>query len=148
MRVEEGWTDLDAIEERDLRFADTIPAAAALELCEGPSASSYYRTDDERRVAWLRDRDTLIAAHRRHHPGTRPWAFWHYEARREPPTAGEQLAYLRVRGLIGVEERRSAENGRAILSGDAAVAMPSNGAPRGAGPNGDNGTVAGRRKGR
>jgi hypothetical protein len=49
----------------------------------GPCRERAFASDDERRAAWIRDRDRLLAMFSSG-PGRRPQAWWRYDA----PTAG------------------------------------------------------------
>jgi hypothetical protein len=44
---------------------------------------SAFRDEAARRRAWEEHREELIAEGKRRRPGSRPWAWWHYEAGRE-----------------------------------------------------------------
>lgn len=49
-----------------------------MELAIGPGARSAFADERERRRAWERHRDELLALEP---PGGRPWAWWFYEQR-------------------------------------------------------------------
>src|SRR5262245_60628943 len=62
---------------RRVRARATRSRAAELrELRDGPGPKSIFATAEERREAWERHREALMASMR---PGFRPWAFWELE---------------------------------------------------------------------
>ena len=56
---------------------DDLTFAQFTELAIGPSSEPMFADDAARRAAWSAHRDELLAVSA---PGTRPWAFWRFEA--------------------------------------------------------------------
>ncbi|MDX6640630.1 MAG: hypothetical protein QOF12_1641 [Solirubrobacteraceae bacterium] len=53
-----------------------LPLAQRVELAVGPARVSAFASESERRRAWERHREELVALEP---PGSRPWAWWHYD---------------------------------------------------------------------
>jgi hypothetical protein len=104
-------------------------------------------TEAELKAVWSELRDELLAEHVREHPGSRPWAWWYWEAPESrqqvadgPSAVGKETwfgmprcydgvppdgmyeseaAYLERLGLLNKEERRRlAELGRSCPTSD------------------------------
>lgn len=54
---------------------------------------------------WEQQRDTLLAAWVQERPGTRPWAWWCFDAPEDRPEGESELAYLARLGLLTPGER-------------------------------------------
>ena len=78
-----------------------------LDLWLGPCVAGAFASDDERRAAWIRDRDRLSALFAA--PGKRPMAWWQYEAPIPWPGIERQASTLYEAGLLGDEERAELE---------------------------------------
>lgn len=78
-----------------------------LELLLGPrGTASAFSSDDNRRAAWRGHARELLAVV---DPGSRPWAWWEYDAP-EPALPWEpELAYLERCKLLTEMERRHLE---------------------------------------
>jgi hypothetical protein len=75
-----------------------------MEMWLGPSPrGSTFSSDDERRAAWLRHRDRLMAMWGNH--GKRPDAWWRYEAPIPRPRFGAEQSALYDAGLLTQAER-------------------------------------------
>jgi hypothetical protein len=62
-----------------------LPLSQQVELVLGPGRRSAFSSDEERRFAWERHRQQLLALEP---PGRLPWAYWRYEiGLRERPMA-------------------------------------------------------------
>ncbi len=62
-----------------------------LELLLGPKEASAFRTDFARRAAWHEHRAELLPLV---DPGSRPWAWWQYDAPEPVLPREPELAYL------------------------------------------------------
>ena len=80
---------------------------------ENRSEAAWEEWNINRRRAWAMHRDTLIAAWIAEHPGTRPHAFWSYDApdRLEGET---ERAYLSRQGPKTAGERGSLEQSEQV----------------------------------
>jgi hypothetical protein len=61
-------------------YASALTMDQTMELVLGPSRGAFA-DDSERRSAWIRHRDELMASINEFR---RPWAFWEYEIGRMP----------------------------------------------------------------
>ena len=76
-----------------------------LELLLGPrSAGSAFDSDKSRRTSWRSHSAELM---RLVQPGSRPWAWWKYEAPEPPKPRESAMAYLARCGLLTEAERAS-----------------------------------------
>jgi hypothetical protein len=74
-----------------------------MELWLGPShQGSAFSSEDERRAAWLRNRDKLMAAWAKH--GKRPDGWWSYESPIPRPREGTEQSSLFEAGLLTESE--------------------------------------------
>ena len=77
--------------------------AQYLELLIGPKGDrSAFGSDEVRRCAWLSHAAQLMPLV---HPGSRPWAWWQYEAPEPPRPAESETGYLDRCGLLTPSER-------------------------------------------
>jgi hypothetical protein len=100
------------------RRGDSISLARAedlrwdLYLGPWPSSFGYDATDEELLGAWLLLGDEILADWL---PGSRPWAWWQFEAREDRPSslerAGEVRRLLALDALTAEEQRRVVDAG-------------------------------------
>ena len=86
----------------DSRSTGILNLEQYLELLLGPKEASAFETDFARRAAWHAHQAELLPLV---DPGSRPWAWWQYDAP-EPVLAREpELAYLERCQLLSNQER-------------------------------------------
>ena len=73
-----------------------------LELLLGPKGRSAFNTDAARHRAWREHRAELLPLV---DPGSRPWAWWQYEAPQPVLPREPELAYLERCGQLTEPER-------------------------------------------
>lgn len=73
-----------------------------LELLLGPKGVSAFDTDFSRRAAWHEHRSELLPMV---DPGSRPWAWWQYEAPEPVRPREPELAYLKRCQLLSEPEQ-------------------------------------------
>ena len=73
-----------------------------LELLLGPKGDSAFDSDSHRRTAWHQHRAELLPLV---DPGSRPWAWWQYDAPEPVLPREPQLAYLERCQLLSTQER-------------------------------------------
>jgi hypothetical protein len=78
-----------------------------LDLWIGPCVAGAFASDDERRAAWIRDRDRLSALFAA--PGRRLMAWWQFEAPIAWPGIERQASALYEAGLLGEAEKAELE---------------------------------------
>ena len=78
-----------------------------LDLWLGSCVAGAFASDDERRAAWIRDRDRLSALFAA--PGKRPMAWWQYEAPIPWPGLDRQASTLYAAGLLAESEKAELE---------------------------------------
>jgi hypothetical protein len=81
-----------------------------LELLLGPKdAASAFASDESRRSSW---RSHAAEVMRLVYPGSRPWAWWEYDAPEPARPRETELAYLARWGLLTEAEQASLAQGR------------------------------------
>jgi hypothetical protein len=70
-----------------MRRSDALTEAQERDLLRGlgdgrVDGDAAFASDEERRAAWVRHREDLVAVYARKHPGFRPRAWWDYDAPR------------------------------------------------------------------
>ena len=73
-----------------------------LELLLGPRGTSAFASDFARRMAWQQHRDDLLPMV---DPGSRPWAWWQYDASEPVLPRESELHYLERCQLLTPTER-------------------------------------------
>jgi hypothetical protein len=73
-----------------------------LELLLGPKEASAFDSDFARRAAWYQHRAELLPLV---DPGSRPWAWWQYEAPEPVLPREPELAYLKRCRLLSEPEQ-------------------------------------------
>ena len=73
-----------------------------LELLLGPKGESAFATDFGRHAAWSEHRAELLPLV---DPGSRPWAWWQYDAPEPVLPREPQLAYLERCQLLSTQEQ-------------------------------------------
>ena len=87
-----------------------------LELLLGPKGGSAFDTDVARHVAWHEHQAELLPLV---DPGSRPWAWWQYDAP-EPVLAREpEIAYLERCQLLTSQERTRLQYARSYVGSHA-----------------------------
>jgi hypothetical protein len=80
-------------------------------LDPAPAREDTPPSDDVLRAAWELLREELIAEHVAAEPGTRPWAWWRFDASEQRRlVAGDhetEVAYLRRLNLLTADEERT-----------------------------------------
>ena len=85
-----------------------------LELLLGSNDdASAFESDDARRTAWRTHSTELIAMV---DPGSRPWAWWKYDAPEAPLPRESERDYLARHGLLTEAEQRRLETARTHTS--------------------------------